>query len=113
MIISYLEIKEAMKNSYEDLHLYAGYSIKDTLYSVLADYESHPNVTETHICCIYLNLGLLFIENTNISFIIDKLSKVIDGSKLEEHKLELKDEFEYFYQDLLHLREREGTRQGL
>ena len=105
MIISYLELKEAVQDSYDDLHVYAGYSAKDTFYATLADYESHCSVTETLICCIYVNLSLLFIENEkNINFMMDELAEQIDDSKIEIYKKELKNEFDDFCKDLLRLR---------
>ncbi|PFD95710.1 hypothetical protein COE15_23640 [Bacillus cereus] len=101
MDLRYGEIKEAVINTYDSLHIGAKYEIRDTFYALLHDHESSDEYTETEECCIYVNFALLLIEkNTSIDFIKTRLNELLDNKNMEIYRTELKDEINEFTNDV-------------
>ncbi|WIY59250.1 hypothetical protein [Bacillus arachidis] len=95
MDLRYDEIKEAVMDTYDSLHIGAKYEIRDTFYALLHDHESSEE------CYIYISFALLLIEkNISIDFIETRLNEFLNNKNMEVYRTELKDEIIEFMNDV-------------
>ncbi len=101
MVLTYYEIKEAVQDSYERLHIRGGYDEYNTFFASLNDYDQAEDFSLTEECCLYLNFAILFIRNnTQFDFMKKRLIELIKEENLIIYKGELNDEYISFEKDL-------------
>lgn len=101
MDLSYIEIKEDMRDSYKSLCENANYLAKDSFYAALNDYQCQGNSSQIEECCIYVNFALVLIKHgENIDFMKKRMYELIDKKNYTLYELELKDEFAILENDI-------------
>lgn len=102
MEFKYDEIKEDATDIYESLHVNAKYSLKDTFYAFLDDYEANENYSKSEETSLYVSFCTLLIEkNENFEFLKDKLINLISDKNIEEVTKELdSDDYTQFLKDV-------------
>lgn len=101
MIMPYSERKEAVIEDFEEFHCNLGYSLEHSLYATVGEAEYSREYTQTDECCIYLNFALLLLERKeSIEFMKVKLKELTTQDKMKQYKIELKNEFDDFANDI-------------
>ena len=101
MILPYIEIKEAVYDSYISLHENSGYPIQDTLFATIGDYDFSDEYGQTDECCIYINFAIILInKNKNFDFMKGKLIELLDDRQIDLFKSDLGNEFHEFLNDV-------------
>lgn len=105
MVLTYYEIKEAVQDSYERLHIRGDYNEYNTFFASLNDYDQAEDFSLTEECCLYINFAILFIRNNaNFDFIKERLTELIKEENLIIYKGELNEEYISFEKDLNELK---------
>jgi hypothetical protein len=105
MVLTYYEIKEAVQDSYERLHIRGDYNEYNTFFASLNDYDQAEDFSLTEECCLYINFAILFIRNNaNFDFMKERLTELIKEENLIIYKGELNEEYISFEKDLNELK---------
>ncbi len=90
MELKYEEIKEDSADIYESLHINAKYTLKDTFYAFLNDYELNENYDITEETSLYVAFCTLLIDKEqNFGFLRNKLASLISDKNLEKVRNDL------------------------
>ncbi len=101
MELTYVEIKEDMKDSFQSLYQNANYPARDAFYATLNDYQIYNSSTQTEECCIYVSFALILLQNKeNIDFMKKRLSELMKKSNFYLYQKEMKEEFRDLENDI-------------
>ena len=105
MILPYNEIKESIENSYKSLCELHNYSIKDTLYAIIGEYDCHDEYTEVDEALINLIYGIILIsKKQNIEFMKEKLIEILNVDNLSLYKKEFSKDYNQIEKDFCKLK---------
>lgn len=105
MILPYNEIKESITNSYKSLHKLHNYSVKDTLYAIIGEYDCYDEYSKEDEMCIYLiYANILLSEDQDIKFMKKKLVEILNVNNLLLCKKEFSEDYEKIEKDFYKLK---------
>ena len=108
--LTYAEIKEDIKDTFESLYHRSNYTGKDTFYVILDDHQRHNLGDQSEECCIYVNCALILLQNKqDIGFMKNRLSDLIQESHFYLYRREMTGDFQRLKTDIEILKKMDGS----
>lgn len=85
MELKYNEIKEDSIDIYESLHIRSKYTLNDTFYAFMSDYELNENYDKIEKTAIYVSFtALLIAKSQDFEFLRSELVNLISSDNIKE-----------------------------